>query len=110
MAKKSGPAVGWRQAVFAGPIPVAANTGYVATYDAPTGEYAATPEALTQTVSKRPPAAPAASLVGGNGVHKYKPRSPSSHDHHNNPIINRLGPPVGSAGGSAENITIVATQ
>ena len=182
MAQESGLVPGWQQAVFASPIPIAANTSYVAAYYAPSGQYADTVYGLTQTVSNGPLNAPAASLVGGNGVwirglafptlgwenanffvdvafvstgtylsitsNPPNPTIPSTTplgatvaritaswsdgspfagtlsfgppnfnyggiyalDSNNNLIINPLGPGVGSAGGSTENVTIVATQ
>jgi Domain of unknown function (DUF4082) len=182
MAAESGPIPGWQQAVFASPIPIAANTTYVAAYYAPTSEYAATPYGLTQAASNGPLNAPAASVVGGNGVYKYNQRFPTRDhqntnyfvdvafvptetylsitsnppnptipsttplgatvaqitgawsdgspftgtlsfaapnfsdggvyalDSNNNLIINPFGPGVGSAGGSTEYVTIVATQ
>jgi hypothetical protein len=182
MAQESGPVPGWQQAVFASPIPIAANTTYVAAYYAPGGEYSDTPYGLKQSVSNGPLAAPAASVVGGNGVFKSglafpttgyeqtnffvdvafiptaqylsisanpsNPTIPSTTalgsvvatlgatwsdgspftgtlsfgppnysnggvyaiDSNNNLIISPSGPGVGSAGGSTENVTIVATQ
>src|SRR5262249_54901282 len=68
MATESAPVPGWQQAVFPAPIPIAANTSYVAAYYAPSGQYADTSSGLTRTVSNGPLIAPAASLVGGNGV------------------------------------------
>jgi hypothetical protein len=183
IAQESRPVPGWQQAVFASPLPIAANTTYVAAYYAPSGQYSDTPYGLTQTVSNGPLNAPAASLVGGNGVWKSglafptgdwehanffvdvvftpsvqsylsitanpaNPTIPSTTspgsivtnltarwssgspftgtlsfgapnfnsggvyalDSNNNLIISPLGPGVGSAGGSTENVTIVATQ
>jgi hypothetical protein len=183
MAQESSSVPGWQQAVFASPIPIAANTTYVATYYAPSGQYSDTPYGLKQTVSNGPLNAPAASLVGGNGVFKSglafpatgnqqtnffvdvafiptaqpylsiaanppNPTIPSTTplgsvvaslgaawsdgspftgklsfgppnysdggvyaiDGNNNLIISPSGPGVGGAGGSAENVTIVATQ
>jgi hypothetical protein len=182
MAHESGPVPGWQQAVFASPIPIAANTTYIAAYYAPGGQYAATPYGLNQAVSNGPLTAAAASAVGGNGVYKNKksfptrdyqdtnyfvdvmfaptaaylsisanppnPTIPSTTpvgsvvasltatwsdgapftgklsfgppnytaggvyalDSNNNLIISPLGSGVGSAGGSTENVTIVATQ
>jgi Domain of unknown function (DUF4082) len=77
MAQESGPVPGWQEAVFPTPIPIAANTSYVASYYAPSGQYAVTPHGLTQTVSNGPLNAPAASLVGGNGVYQYYQRFPT---------------------------------
>jgi hypothetical protein len=183
MAKESGPVPGWQQAVFAAPIPIAANTTYVAAYFAPSGQYSYTARGLTQTASSAPLSAPAASLVGGNGVSRSNQGFPNSADakHTNffvdvafaspapylsivmnpanptipstaalgsvvakvnvtwsngspftgtlsfgppnsndggiyaldsnhNLIINPSGPGVGAAGGSVQNVTIVATQ
>jgi hypothetical protein len=182
MQQESGPVPGWQQAVFASPIPIAANTTYIAAYYVPGGQYAASPFALNQAVSNGPLIAPAASDVGANGVYDYNQRFPSKGDQNtnyfvdvvfvptgtylritvnppnptipstipmgatvanitalwsdgspftgtlsfgapnfsdggvyaldrnNNLIINPLGPGVGSAGGSTENVTIVATQ
>lgn len=180
--QESGPVPGWQQAVFASPIPIAANTTYVAAYYAPSGKYATTPYGLNQAVSKGPLTAATASTVGGNGVYTYAERFPSRDyqdsnyfvdvefvptgtylsissnppnptipstaprgsvvaklaaawsdgapftgklsfgapnfssggvyaiDSNNHLIISPLGPGVGSAGGTAENVTIVATQ
>ncbi len=68
MKTESGPVPGWQQADFATPIPIKANTTYVAANYAPTGQYADTQHALRQTVTSGPLNAPAAPLVGGNGV------------------------------------------
>ena len=182
MAQESGPVPGWQKAVFASPIPIAANTTYVAAYYAPTGEYAVTHYSLSQAVSNGPLTAAAASAVGGNGVYKYYERFPTRDyentnyfvdvafvatttylsitsnppnptipsttplgsvvakltaawsdgapftgklsfgppnysaggvyalDSSNNLIISPLGPGVGAAGGTTENVTILGTQ
>jgi hypothetical protein len=183
MAQESSPVPGWQEAVFPTPIPIAANTTYVATYYAPGGKYSDTPYGLKQTVSNGPLAAPAASLVGGNGVFKSglaipttgnqqtnffvdvtfiptaqpylsiaaSPPNPTiastttlgsvvaslraawsdgspftgklsfgppnysdggvyAIDSNNNLIVSPSGPGVGAAGGTTENVTIVATQ
>ena len=70
MATESGPVPGWQQAIFAAPISIKANTTYVAAYYAPSGQYADTQNGLNHTVSNAPLNAPAASLVGGNGVYR----------------------------------------
>jgi hypothetical protein len=182
MPKESGSVPGWQQAVFASPIPIAANTTYVAAYYASSGKYAATPYGLNQAISNGPLTAAAASAVGGNGVYKSSESFPSRDyentnyfvdvayvptgtvlgiisnppnptipstaplgsvvaklsatwsdgspftgklsfgapnfnaggvfaiDSHNNLIVSPLGPGVGSAGGTTENLTITATQ
>jgi hypothetical protein len=68
MASESGPVPGWQTALFPVPISIAANTTYLAAYYAPCGQYSETWHGLGQTVSNGPLSAPAASLVGGNGV------------------------------------------
>jgi hypothetical protein len=68
MPTESGPVPGWQQAVFATPISIKANTTYVAAYYAPNGRYSDTPSGLTNTVTSGTLNAPAAALVGGNGV------------------------------------------
>lgn len=69
MATESGPVPGWQYAAFTTPISIAANTTYVAAYYTPSGQYADTFSGLTQSVSNGPLIAPAAKLVGGNGVY-----------------------------------------
>ena len=183
MQTESGPVPGWQQANFATPIPIAANTTYVADYVAPSGKYSQTNNALTQTVSNGPLYAPGSSQVGGNGVYvkssgfpttssngtnffvdvafastaspyltiSVNPSAPTipnttplgaqvaqvavtwsdgspftgtlsfgapnyndggvyALDANNNLIINPSGPGVGPAGGTVENVTLVATQ
>jgi hypothetical protein len=68
MATESSSVPGWQQAVFSAPIPIAANTTYVAAYYAPGGQYSDTWYGLTSSVSNGPLTAPAASHIGGNGV------------------------------------------
>jgi hypothetical protein len=51
MATESGPLPGWQHAVFSAPIPIAANTGYVAAYYAPGGRYAQTNYGLVSGVT-----------------------------------------------------------
>jgi hypothetical protein len=181
MATESGPVPGWQQAVFAAPISIKPNTTYVAAYYAPSGQYSDTSFGLTSTVSNGTLSAPAAALVGGNGVlyngngfpsnprestnffvdvafastapflnivvNPTNPTIPSTTPlgavvatvtvtwsngapftgtlsfgppnsngggvyalSGNNLIINPSGPGVGPAGGSIQNVTIVATQ
>jgi hypothetical protein len=61
----------WEVADFASPIPIAANTTYVAAYFTPVGGYAATNYGLTNGVMNGPLVASGSSLVGGNGVYHY---------------------------------------
>src|SRR6516225_2911468 len=61
----------WEEADFASPIPIAANTTYIAAYYTPVGRYAETNFGLTNGVMNGPLVAPASSQVGGNGVYRY---------------------------------------
>ncbi|MBN2389862.1 MAG: DUF4082 domain-containing protein [Anaerolineae bacterium] len=62
---------GWQEATFAAPIPIYADTLYVASYYAPTGHYASTPGYFTADYENPPLTAPASDSVGGNGVYAY---------------------------------------
>ena len=61
----------WEEADFASPIPIAANTTYIAAYYTPVGRYADTNYDLTNGVMNGPLVAPASSQAGGNGVYHY---------------------------------------
>jgi Domain of unknown function (DUF4082) len=61
----------WEEADFASPIPIAANTTYIAAYYTPVGRYAETNYGLTNSVMNGPLIASASSQVGGNGVYRY---------------------------------------
>jgi hypothetical protein len=63
---------GWQQVFFSSPIPVAANTTYVASYFAPAGHYAADLQYFTNAGVDSPPLhALANSVDGQNGVYGY---------------------------------------
>ncbi len=70
-------ASGWQTATFATPVPVTANTTYVASYFCPLGQYSKEPNYFnpsggTGTYSANPPlSAPADGLYGGNGLYAY---------------------------------------
>lgn len=60
---------GWQQANFSAPIPITANTTYIASYQAPQGHYAATAGGFAGTGADRYPLhALADGVAGGNGV------------------------------------------
>ncbi len=63
-------ASGWQQATFASPIPVAANTTYVASYFAPS-RYAVTTGYFTANTTRGPLTALSNASSGGNGVYRY---------------------------------------
>ncbi|MEU4562397.1 DUF4082 domain-containing protein [Actinoplanes sp. NPDC023936] len=65
-------ATGWQTATFASPIPVAANTTYIASYFAPNGRYAADNGAFASAgVDNAPLHALAGGVDGVNGVYRY---------------------------------------
>ena len=65
-------ASGWQQVNFASPVPVTANTVYVASYYAPNGRYAADPNFFaTSGVSNGPVNLLSNGATGGNGVYNY---------------------------------------
>ena len=62
---------GWQTATLAGPVPVAANTTYVASYHTDTGFYSATANGLAAATARGPLTALANGTDGGNGVYRY---------------------------------------
>jgi phosphodiesterase/alkaline phosphatase D-like protein len=64
-------ASGWQEVLFASPVPVSANTTYVASYFAPVGRYAQNLDGLAATVSAPPLQALGNGVDGANGVFFY---------------------------------------
>lgn len=64
-------ASGWQEALFSKPIPVLADTIYVASYHTSTGHYAATSGGLASSVNNGSLTALSSSTAGGNGVYSY---------------------------------------
>ena len=66
-------ASGWQQVTFSSPVPITANTIYVASYHTDVGHYAADRDTFATTgVDRSPLHAPATGAVaGGNGVYAY---------------------------------------
>ena len=65
-------ATGWQQAIFSAPVPVTANTTYVASYYAPVGRYAINTNYFASAATTRGPlTALRNGTDGGNGVYKY---------------------------------------
>ena len=71
LAQESGPVPGWQTAIFPEPIPIAANTTYIASYYAPTGQYAYQHYGLRTGATNGPLNIPPSYTVGGNGVYTY---------------------------------------
>ena len=69
-------ATGWQQVNFASPLPITANTTYVASYNANNGGYAFDGGYFaTSGVDSPPLHAPASGAIGGNGVLNEDPMS-----------------------------------
>ena len=64
-------ASGWQSVTFANPVPIAANTTYVASYLAPSGHYSVTGAAFASSPVDNPPLRALASPGNVNGVYAY---------------------------------------
>ena len=65
-------ATGWQQATFGAPVPVAANTSYVASYYAPVGRYSNNTSYFASAATTRGPlTALRNGTDGGNGLYRY---------------------------------------
>ena len=65
-------ASGWQQVLFSSPVPITANTIYVASYHAPNGRYSINSNYFATTGVDSPPLQALANGVsGGNGVYAY---------------------------------------
>jgi hypothetical protein len=63
---------GWQTLTFANPVPIQAGKTYVASYNAPSGHYAAAGGYFnTSGAGTAPLTAPSSGAVGGQGVYKY---------------------------------------
>ena len=64
-------ASGWQQVTLPSPVPITANTTYVASYHAPMGHYPLDVSYFDVTFTNSPLRAPADGTQGGNGVYRY---------------------------------------
>jgi hypothetical protein len=71
-------ASGWQEVTFAAPVPVTANTTYVASYFAPNGGYAVTAGYFGTGTDAPPLHAPSSGASGGNGLYVYGGGFPSN--------------------------------
>lgn len=62
---------GWQEVVLPTPVPISANTLYVASYHTSNGLFARDPSGLASAVTSGNLTAPASASVGGNGVYAY---------------------------------------
>jgi hypothetical protein len=94
LARESGPVPGWQVANFTNPIPIAANTTYVASYYSPVGRGAWDVNGMSNGKTNGPLTAPADSAVGGNGVYNYKNVFPSRNYQASNYYVDVLFTPT----------------
>jgi hypothetical protein len=78
IAQESAPLPGWQEADFGSPIPISANTTYIAAYYSAVGHGAWDPSGLSRGVTNGPLTAPASLAAGGNGVYNYGNVFPST--------------------------------
>ncbi|WP_241759270.1 DUF4082 domain-containing protein [Pyxidicoccus parkwayensis] len=62
---------GWQEVALPTPVPISANTLYVASYYTSNGLFARDPSGLASAVTSGNLTAPASSSIGGNGVYAY---------------------------------------
>jgi hypothetical protein len=62
---------GWQQVTFGAPVPIEANTLYVASYFCPDGHYSGETNDFWQALDAPPLRVPMSGDVGGNGVFTY---------------------------------------
>jgi hypothetical protein len=67
-------ASGWQEVPFASPVPIAANTIYVASYFAANGHYSATNQGIVGSIDN-PPLHAVANATSPNGLYNYNPTS-----------------------------------
>ena len=67
----------WEEVDFASPVPLAADTTYVAAYYTSSGRYAVDMYGLSNGHSAGPLTVPASDVVGGNGVYTYSTAFPN---------------------------------
>jgi len=77
IARESDPLPGWQEANFASPVPISANTTYIAAYYSAVGHGAWDEWGLSNGATNGPLTAPASSAAGGNGVYHYDNTFPS---------------------------------
>ena len=79
---------------FSDPIPISANTTYVAAYYSSVGYCASDAYGLSNGVASGPLTTPASSAVGGNGVYQHKNAFPASSYEASNYFVDVLFTPA----------------
>jgi hypothetical protein len=97
LAKEDGPVPGWQVANFPSPIPIKANTTYIAAYYSAVGHGAWDERGLSNGVTNGPLTAPAGSAVGGNGVYHYNNTFPNNTYDSSNYYVDVLFTPTGGS-------------
>ena len=64
-------ASGWQTVLFSTPVPIAADTTYIAGYHAPNGHYSLTSRVFDGTAFSNPPLTALADGSAGNGLYRY---------------------------------------
>ncbi|WP_235436808.1 DUF4082 domain-containing protein [Pseudarthrobacter siccitolerans] len=76
-------ASGWQEALFASPVPIAADTTYVVSYFAPEGFYSSTGGYFTSSADRAPLHGLASGTDGLNGVYRYGASAYPTESHNN---------------------------
>jgi hypothetical protein len=97
LAQEPDPVPGWQVATLASPIPISANTTYIAAYYSPVGYGAWQAEGLSNGATYGPLVAPVGAAVGGNGVYSYKNFFPRHRHKASNYYVDILFTPTPSA-------------
>ena len=97
IATEPGRLPGWQEVYFASPIPISANTTYVATYYCPVGQGAWDQHELDNGATNGPLTAPAGGMVGGNGVYISGNAFPTIDYAHDNYYVDVLFTPTGQS-------------
>jgi hypothetical protein len=94
LAHESSPLPGWQVANFPSPIPITANTTYIAAYYTSNGQNAWDEWGMSNGATYGPLTAPASAAVGGNGVWHTNNSFPSSTYNSSNYYVDVLFTPI----------------
>jgi hypothetical protein len=95
LATESSPVPGWQVANFSSPVPINANTTYIAAYYSAVGQGAWDAYGMSNGHTSGPLTAPASSTVGGNGVYHYNNSFPNQSYEASNYYVDVLFTPTG---------------
>jgi hypothetical protein len=105
-------ASGWQTVSFGSPVPIAANTTYIASYHSNVGHYAFTAGGLSSAVDSPPLHALANGTDGANGVFLYGANSafPSTASNGSNYFVDAVVTTQGGSGPPGVNATVPAAS